>query len=98
MNWILHVPNDTHYAIVALMVGCVLPLVFAFLAKMVGGLDFKTPYLWRGVCHESVALSLGGVWLVAGLLFAVILFCHKDDLVKACPVDGFLLLGQVLVI
>ncbi|MGK8251806.1 MAPEG family [Moraxella lacunata] len=42
MNWILHVPYDTHYAIVALMVACVLPFVFAFLAKMVSGFDFKT--------------------------------------------------------
>lgn len=41
MNWILHVPNGTHYAIVALMVACVLPFVFAFLAKMAGGFDFK---------------------------------------------------------
>ncbi|UYZ68343.1 MAPEG family protein [Moraxella bovis] len=42
MNWILHVPNGTHYAILALMVACVLPFVFAFLAKMAGGFDFKS--------------------------------------------------------
>ena len=41
MNWILYIPKDTHHAIMALMSACVLPFIFAFLAKMTGGFDLK---------------------------------------------------------
>ena len=41
MNWILYFPKDTHHAIMALMSACVLPFIFAFLAKMTGGFDLK---------------------------------------------------------
>lgn len=41
MNWILYVPSDVRYAVMAIVVACLLPFIFAFLAKMVGGFDFR---------------------------------------------------------
>ncbi len=41
MNWILYVPNDVRYAVMAIVAACLLPFIFAFLAKMAGGFDFR---------------------------------------------------------
>ncbi len=41
MNWILYVPSDVDYAVMAILAACALPFVFAFFAKMVGGFRFK---------------------------------------------------------
>lgn len=41
MNFIAKFPNDIAIAIVAVMVACLLPYVFAILAKKAGGFDFK---------------------------------------------------------
>lgn len=41
MNLITSFPDKISYAIIALMVACLLPYVFAILAKKTGGFDFR---------------------------------------------------------
>lgn len=42
ISWVMLFSDKASHAIIAVVVACLLPFVCAFLAKLVGGFDFKT--------------------------------------------------------